>query len=29
VWEAVLESLGHGGVVPFGHETLTLLEQGR
>ncbi len=29
VWEAVLESLGHGGVVPFGTESLRRLERGR
>lgn len=25
VWEVVIESLGHGGVVPFGNETLAQL----
>ena len=29
VWEAVIESLGHGKVVPFGAETLRRLERGR
>ena len=28
VWEVVLESLGHDGLVPFGNETLRQLEQG-
>ena len=28
VWDAVLESLGHGEVVPFGNEVLVRLEQG-
>ena len=29
VWEVVLGSLGHGGVVPFGNETLRQLERGQ
>ena len=29
VWEVVLESLGHGGVVPFGTAALLRLEQGQ
>ena len=28
MWEVVLESLGDGVVVPFGHEALQRLEQG-
>ena len=29
VWEVVIESLGHGAVIPFGAEVLQRLEQGR
>ena len=29
VWDVVVESLGHGAVVPFGNEALQRLEQGR
>ena len=29
VWEVVLESLGHDGVVPFGNEALRRLERGQ
>lgn len=29
VWEAVLESLGHNPVAPFGHEALQTLERGQ
>jgi sarcosine oxidase gamma subunit len=29
VWDVVVESRGHGVVVPFGNETLRRMEQGR